>query len=150
MKHAHIWQENHQGTFTYDVRCFWVFLTYQPTLIRYFTTEAYFVKLDAAWPTYLPKNLKSYVNASSSNIVVQWIHTIEWCNKFKEFVIVFSSDFFPFSFKVETTIKEPTDNWKMLSLAIRTLEIYRNWWTFCPILTCQVPSIYYVITFTEF
>ena len=50
-------------------------------------------------------------------------------------------------FKAEMTIKGPTDNWKMLNLAIRTLEIYRNWWTFCPILTCQVPSINYVITF---
>ena len=55
--------------------------------------------------------------------------------------------FFPLFFKAAMTIKEPTDNWKMLNLAIRTLEIYKNWWTFCPILTCQVASIYYVITF---
>ena len=27
-----------KGAFTYDVRCFCVFLTYLPTLIRYFTT----------------------------------------------------------------------------------------------------------------
>ena len=27
--------------------------TYLPTLIRYFTTQAYLVKSDAAWPTYL-------------------------------------------------------------------------------------------------
>ena len=26
------------GAFAYDVRCFWAFLTYLPTLIRYFTT----------------------------------------------------------------------------------------------------------------
>ena len=26
-----------KGAFTYDVRCFWIFLTYLPTLIRYFT-----------------------------------------------------------------------------------------------------------------
>ena len=36
---------------------FWEFLTYLPTLIRYFTTQAYLVKSDAA------KNLTSYVNA---------------------------------------------------------------------------------------
>ena len=27
-----------KGAFIYDVRCFWAFLTYLPTLIRYFTT----------------------------------------------------------------------------------------------------------------
>ena len=30
------------------------FLTYWPTLIRWFTTWAYLVKSDGAWPTYLP------------------------------------------------------------------------------------------------
>ena len=39
------------------------FLSYLPTLIRYLTTKAYLVKSDSAWPTYLPKNLTSYVNA---------------------------------------------------------------------------------------
>ena len=28
-----------------------------------FTTQAYLVKSDADWPTYLPENLTSYVNA---------------------------------------------------------------------------------------
>ena len=32
---------------------YWVFLTYLHTLIRYFTTHAYLVKSDAAWPTYI-------------------------------------------------------------------------------------------------
>ena len=48
----HIWR---QMVFGY----FWPM--YPPNLIRQFTT--YFVKSDAAWPTYLPKNLTSYVNA---------------------------------------------------------------------------------------
>ena len=33
-----------------------------PTQIRYFDTWAHLVKSDTAWPTYLPKNLTSYVN----------------------------------------------------------------------------------------
>ena len=40
-----------------------VFFTYLPTLIRYFTTLAYLVKSNEARPTYLPKNMTSYVNA---------------------------------------------------------------------------------------
>ena len=35
-------------------------LVYLPNLIRCFTIQAYLVKSDAAWPTYLPKNLASY------------------------------------------------------------------------------------------
>ena len=50
-----------KGAFTYDV--FGVFFTNLSTLIRYFSIEAYLVKSDSAWPTYLPKNLMWYVNA---------------------------------------------------------------------------------------
>ena len=45
---------------------FRAFLTYLPTLIRYFTTLAYLVKSDEALPTYVPKNLTSYMNAPQS------------------------------------------------------------------------------------
>ena len=48
--------------FTYDVRCFGGIFDL-PTLIRYYTTYIYEVKSDVSWPTYLPKNLTSYVNA---------------------------------------------------------------------------------------
>ena len=51
-----------KGAFIYDVRCFPAFLIYLPTLIRYFTAYVYLVKSDEAWPTYLPKNLTSYMN----------------------------------------------------------------------------------------
>ena len=38
--------------FTYNTSdVFWAFFTYVTTLIRYFTTLAYFLKSDAAWPT---------------------------------------------------------------------------------------------------
>ena len=45
---------------------FGVFLTYLPTLIRYFTTQTYLVKSDAAWPTYL----KIWRHIKNSPIVV--------------------------------------------------------------------------------
>ena len=38
------------------------FLTYLPTLTRYFTTQVFLLKSDSAWPTYQPENLTSYVN----------------------------------------------------------------------------------------
>ena len=49
-----------KGAFTYDVRCFWGIFdlpTYPNQKLYY-----YLVKSDAAGPTYLPKNLTSYVS----------------------------------------------------------------------------------------
>ena len=55
------------GAFTYDVRCFGGICDLPTsTLIRYFTTFSLLVKSDAGWPTYLHKNLTSYVNAPLS------------------------------------------------------------------------------------
>ena len=51
------------------VQLAWITSSYM--VIRCFSTKAYLVKSDAAWPTYPPKNMTSYICECSQSIIFQ-------------------------------------------------------------------------------
>ena len=94
-----------------------------PTLIRYFTTNVYLVKTDAAWITYLPKNLTSYLNATLFHF--QWkvlIFMDPTVNLLYQGLIV--DTYFSGTERVKTLFIWLKVMWKVLLIVLNLIRIY--------------------------